>query len=341
MNTLAFIRRALIGALGTALGMGVLVHVAHSDELQGANAAAGAGTFTIHTAVDVERRFCTTDDDGRMWFHLPGGPSFELVTSVSDPAIINKGDGSFFPYDPSEVRAAIEEVSFPVAGIEFDVYILPFPRRAGLESAAGPGVILLSPGVRPLTRQHQHAETVHELGHIVQYALLPDLDRETWTRYRSIRGIEDEQTYWSGAAHANRPHEIFAEDFRALFGSATANYSGTIENASLAHPATVHGLRDFMVALAGDMPRSIAFSAYPNPSRGPVTFSRAGNASVALDLFDAQGRRVATLEPSAGPLGTEWNWNGRDAAGRSVTPGVLFARARDAAGATVRVTVLP
>ena len=49
----------------------------------------------------------------------------------------------------------------------------------------------------------------------------------------------------------NRPHEIFAEDFRALFGGPTANYSGTIENPGLVHPGAVPGLAAFFLNLTG------------------------------------------------------------------------------------------
>jgi hypothetical protein len=342
MKPLALIRRALIGLLGTALGMGTLVMVAHADELNGLTADQAAdGSIEILSAADVELRYCSKDADGRMWLELPTGHRFELITDLSDPSIVNKGDGAFHAFDPAEVRAAIDQVRFSLSELEVDVFILPYPRRGGLESAAAPGMILLSPGVRPLSLEHQHAEVVHELGHVVQYALMPDLDREAWSRYRSLRGIGDEKTYWSGADHANRPHEIFAEDFRALFGSALANYSGTIENAALAHPANVQGLHGFMAALAGDLPRTIAFSAYPNPSRGALTFTRSGAAGSPLDLFDPQGRRVATLDPEASPLGVQWTWDGRDAAGRRVEPGILFARARDGSASTVRVTILP
>ena len=120
-----------------------------------------------------------------------------------------------------------------------------------------------------MTREHQHAEFVHELGHVVQYALMPDPDQERWSRYRLLRGIEDAETFSSTSPHADRPHEIFAEDFRALFGGATANYSGSIENASLESPQRVAGLESFMRELVGPALVS-TLQSYPNPSRRAV-----------------------------------------------------------------------
>ena len=43
--------------------------------------------------------------------------------------------------------------------------------------------------------------------------------------------------------------EIFAEDFRVLFGGSLATRIGRIENTHLAAPKSIHGLRGFMGAL--------------------------------------------------------------------------------------------
>ena len=62
---------------------------------------------------------------------------------------------------------------------------------------------------------------------------IPD-DADGWTRYRALRGIGGASVCNASAPHADRPHEIFAEDFRP-FGGDLANYSGTIENRG-SHP---------------------------------------------------------------------------------------------------------
>jgi hypothetical protein len=200
-------------------------------------------------------------------------------------------------------------------------------------------VILLSPGVRPLTPEHQHAEFVHELGHVVHYSRMPDPAGTEWTRYREVRGITDEATYNGGAPHADRPHEIFAEDFRALIGGALANYSGTIENAALAPPAAVAGLDDLMRSIAAGSGATLPLACYPNPSRGTVSFSRSGGRPEALDVYDLGGRRVATLSASGTGSLVTWRWDGRDATGQRVAAGTYFARTR-AAAATLRLTRL-
>jgi hypothetical protein len=295
--------------------------------------------IVIHDAQETLRDWCRPDSEGVLWLVLPGGMSFELITSTADPAISNHGDGSFHAFDGAEVSAALAAVCYPLDGVAAEIYILPYPCRAGLTSVAGPGLILLSPGVYPLPREQQHAEFIHELGHVVQYARLPDHDATSWSRYRTLRGITDVSVYWDNAAHADRPHEIFAEDFRALFGGPLAQSTGNIENTSLTPPTQIAGLADFMLQLSGPA-LTVTLGVRPNPARGPVLFSRKGSATVALDLFDLAGRRLATVAPEAVPDGVRWSWDGRDESGRRAAPGVVFARARDGS-ASARVTLLP
>ena len=302
------------------------------------SAAAHVAGIVMHDATETLRDYCRSED-GRLWLVLPGGARWELVTSTTDPIIANPGDGAFHPFDAAEVQSALDAVTFPMGGISAQVFILPYPRRESLESAAGPGLILLSPGVRTLSREHQHSEFVHELGHVVQYSRLPDSDQDGWERYRDLRGLSSTLNTAS-APHADRPHEIWAEDFRALFGGATANANGTIENATIAYPAQVAGLSDFMRSVADASPVVASGRLVAAPvASGAVTFSRFGSEATVLDVFDAAGRRVASVLPTVGGTNVAWNWNGDDHSGRRLRGEVVFARARDGRGGAVRVVV--
>src|SRR5512134_3617923 len=192
--------RLALPALGV-FALALLAGGSRASELQSAQVRVAG--VVIHDAQETLRDHCRVSD-GRLWLELPGGACWELVTSTSDPCISNPGDGAFHPFEPAEVRAALAEVRFPADRVSAEVFILPFPRRDWLESAAGPGLILLSPGVRPLSREHQHAELVHELGHVVQYALLPDSDVDGWREYSRLRGL-DPAVHTPLAAHADRP----------------------------------------------------------------------------------------------------------------------------------------
>lgn len=301
-----------------------------------AGPAAGRAAVVVHDADETLRDYCTVDAAGTWWLRLPSGATYELIASPDDAALANLGDGEFHPFDAAEVRAALAGVRFPLDRAPAEVFVLPYPRRDLLESAAGPGIVFLSPGVRPIPFEQQHAIATHEMGHVVQRALMPDDDVLAWSRYRALRGITDETRYAADAAHADRPHEIFAEDFRALFGDAQSTASGTIENPDLLPPAAVPGLETFLASLGG-APAPARLAAWPNPGRGAVTFTRAGGRAGALDVFDAAGRRVATVSPLPTAHGWNWTWDGRDAAGRDVPAGVLFARERGTAGAGVGV----
>lgn len=318
-------------AFPIALALLLAPSAAPAHEIDAVGAARG---IVVHDAAETLRDYCRRDAAGRLWLEIPGGARFELVTSTADPVIANPGDGSFHPFDLAEVRAALSEVRFPLAGVSADVFILPYPRRHGLSSAAGHRLILLSPGVRPIPRGQQHAEFVHELGHVVQRALLPDHDAAGWEAYRALRGIDD-PAYSAAAPHADRPHEIFAEDFRVLFGGATADPSGTVENPRIRSPRSVPGLDRFLLGLAGPAaPGPDRLTASREPGRAGLRFARAGIIAAPLDLYDVAGRRLATLEPAPVAGGVEWRWDGRGAGA-----GVVFARVRGAAE-RARVTLL-
>jgi len=125
-----------------------------------------------------------------------------------------------------------------------------------------------------------------------------------------------------------------------LFGGALAGYSGTIENPNLTPPRRVGGLDRFILELTGIWPTASRLAAYPNPTHGPLRFSRTGATAAPLDLFDAAGRRVASLDPVKTQGGTEWSWSGFDATGRSIGDGILFARVRGEVSPPARISVV-
>ena len=336
MGPLAYARRALVGLAGALAVLAVMAIAAHADELAGVTER--ATRLVVHDAAETLARYCTTDSAGTPWLALPDGSRWELIRSTRDPAVANPGDGAFHPFDAAEVRAAIAGVRYPLAGIDAEVFILPYPRRGGLTSAAAPGLVLLSPGVLPVAVATQHATVTHELGHLVHFAHLPDSAAAEWSRWRTLRGVTDLSLYCASAPHADRPHEIFAEDFRVLFGDALASTDGGIENASLAPPNAVPGLDVFVRALAGAS-LAPALGAWPNPARGAISFARAGDTLNPIEVFDPSGRRVATVAP-AGPAAS-WRWDGRGDDGRMLPPGRYLARERGSSGAGVAVVRLP
>mgnify|MGYP001056440738 CR=1 FL=1 len=296
-------------------------------------AAPAAAEVTVHTPDEVLARWTVRSGDA-LFFQGPHGESWQFITDIQDPAIINPGEGAFFPVDPGLVEQALAAVSYPIGDLAADVFILPYPRRDLIPSSASGNAVFLSPGVAPVSTNHVHALVAHELGHVVHNQYLPDGREADWTAYRELRGIQDRTLYNDNAAHRNRPHEIFAEDFRFLFGGPEANYSNSIENPGLLLPTQVPGLRDFMLALCGasaveQMPLvTPSLALYPNPARARVSIALdaaipVDGRPVTVSIFDVTGRLVArrSLGSDAG-----MEWDGRLDQGGLAGAGVYFVQ---------------
>ena len=287
------------------------------------------------------------DNLGRLIFELPGGVSYVLIDSTDDPLITNTGDGTFHPMNVEWVLDALSSID--VSGGDIDVsasvYVLPYPRSGFLSSTACGSDIFLSPGVFEIPRSRVAWTVTHELGHVFQRRYAPEARDGVWAEYLEIRGIADGTKYFADAAHMNRPVEIFAEDFRYLFGSAAAVASRTIENTDLPLPDDVPGLENFFVSLvAGERvvsivapePLACTLSNYPNPFN-PTTTVRVALSGAALEapgevslaVYRVDGALVRELHRGPVPGGAlEARWDGTDEHGNPVASGVYLCRVR-------------
>jgi hypothetical protein len=297
---------------------------------------------------EVLKRYCRAEG-GQLWLAVPGVAPQELVTRVDDPIIANRGDGSFHPVDPKFVADALGGIDFPVDQVDAVVYVLPYPRRAGLESAAGPGAILLAPGVRAVDEAQVHATVAHEFGHVVQYQFAT-VGSRAWAAYLELRGLP---ATGEGTSHADNPREIFAEDFRALHGSSLARANGTVENAFMAAPQSIEGLAEFLLDLP-DRARRVAteghtVAVYPNPFRIATTIQftpRAGaaNSTAAparlIRIADVRGRIVRHESvPALGDGSASWRWDGNDDHGTRLAPGAYFLQSDLEQGRAARIVL--
>lgn len=81
-----------------------------------------------------------------------------------------------------------------------------------------------------------------------------------------------------------------------------------------------------------------ALAAEPNPSAATVTlrYAQPREGAVAIDVFDASGRRMRRILDGWQPVGESVaTWDGRDSGGARVPAGIYFARFRGAGRATV------
>jgi hypothetical protein len=177
---------------------------------------------------------------------------------------------------------------------------------------------------------------VHEIGHIIHHALMPGSRRDLWQAYAGLRGLPSTEVL-PGASHASRISEIFAEDFRVLFGGSRARCGGEVENHDLTSPESVDGLREFMLSLPGEWNGRVALTASPNPFETnivlrafsldePVMFE-------ALEIYDVRGRMLRRFAPAEGTR--EIAWDGRDETGNPVAPGMYLLSLRTGLGRQV------
>jgi hypothetical protein len=311
--------------------------------------------ITIYSPSYVLANF-THREAGRLVFTDKNGATWTLVEDPWADVISNKGDGSFHPCDTREIAAACEGIDYRIEDVDVEIFVLPFPREDLLDCSAEEGAVYLSPGVYEVPPEHMHMVVAHELGHCVQYKFMPDNSRQLWARYKELRGIGNAGVYNVAAPHYMQPHEIFAEDFRWLFGDGLSKYSGTIENRELVLPDRIPGLLEFFVSLAetrlaradgSSGAGGLEITNYPNPFSTVTTVNlRFGDAlspgnyvlgrtSVGAVIFDACGRAVKDLgsRTLSGGTQVQFRWDGTDNDGRRLASGVYFLRAELAGGA--------
>lgn len=300
-------------------------------------------TVTIYTPEGILLEMTQRDIDGNLVFYPEGGGSYYLIESTSSPHIENIGAGEFFPMSEEIILQALHEIDIGgrTVDMHIDIYILPMPRLYYMSSTSTGCRIFLSPGVWEISASTIASVVTHEFGHSFQKAYMPYGDVDGWATYLGIRGILDDPVYSEGAIHMNRPSEIFAEDFRILFGGELAVYPGNIENPNLAQPSDVAGLEDFMASLAGaaavaDIPSGGEVIAsvcnYPNPFN-PVTTIRADFNGPAIDrvvsvrIYAADGSLVRDLW--SGTVSREIfekTWDGMNEHGVRAASGIYFYR---------------
>jgi hypothetical protein len=267
-------------------------------------------------------------EGGRAYIDFPGTQRWALAGSSTD----------YHAMSPEVVREAVEAIDYPIDDLGIEMLILSVPRSRVPESSAEGRVIFLSPGKVDYPCQHIHYIVTHEIGHAVQHMLMPGSRGDLWETYGALRGL-DYDVMGPSASHSMRPAEVFAEDFRALFGSESARFEGNVENHDIPRPEDVPGLKEFLMSLLGEWENNVRVSAFPNPFESAVVFEvfNLGGAAYALDvtLFDVRGRVIRSL--SLPPDGKSCIvWDGSDETGKQVPPGMYFADVRTEKGSTIR-----
>lgn len=285
--------------------------------------------ISIRSGQDVSAYVRT--EGNRACIDFPGTQRWILTGSPDD----------YRAMSPAVVGEAVEAIDYPIDGLGIEMLILPVPRSRVTESSAEGRVVFLSPGRVEYPYQHIHYIVTHEIGHVVQHMLMPESRGDLWETYGTLRGL-DHRAVDPSASHAVRPAEIFAEDFRALFGGEAARFGGNVENHDIPRPEDVSGLREFMLSLLGEWEGRLRISAFPNPFESAVVFEAFSLGStpsgMKITLFDIRGRVIRGLSlPQGGPSYVVWD--GSDEMGRQVAAGVYFADVRTGTGSTIHKLV--
>jgi len=328
----------ILSLAGTLLALpGVLC----AEDFTHAYTLNNGSTVTVYTPEGILSEMTQRDVSGNLVFYPEGGGSYYLIEDIMCPLILNKGAGEFFPMSEEAVLDALQEIDIKgrVVEMHIDVYILPMPRLYYMRSTSTGCRIFLSPGVWEESASTVASVVTHEFGHCFQKAYLPG-DEEVWETYLGLRGILDDPAYTESAIHMNRPSEIFAEDFRILFGGELAVYPGAIENPYLVQPTEVAGLEIFIASLVGEAGVPVTSSDeviasvgnYPNPFN-PVTTIRIDFNGPVIDrdinvrIYAADGSLVKDLWSGTISQNTfEKTWDGKNDHGARAASGIYFYR---------------
>ena len=300
-------------------------------------------TVNIYTPELILEKMTSRDAVGNLVFTPEGGGYYFLIEDVDDPEISNKGAGEFFPMNPDYVLEALREIGVGGRRLEMhlDIYVLPMPRSGIMSSSTNGKQVFLSPGVWEISGTTTATVVTHEFGHCYQKFYLPVGSGDEWTGYLSMRGILEDPAYSEVAAHMFRPSEIFAEDFRVLFGGYLAANSAAVENPYLVQPGEVIGLKEFIASTAGEPVLAYvkpgdnviaSIGNYPNPFN-PVTTIRAefsgmiDRGDVSVRIYAADGSLVRDLWSGTFTGDSiERDWDGFNRQGAPATSGVYFYR---------------
>jgi hypothetical protein len=272
---------------------------------------------------------------GQALIALEDGRYLSVITDIDDPSIYNKGDGQFHPFPQDRVVEVLGGITHENMHLKVTVYILPYPRTNLLVSSTSGNTIFLSPHVLDIHPAVCAYIVAHEMGHVFHNGYLPE-SSTLWHEYLSIRGIDDESIYYASASHPYRPREIFAEDFRVLFGGRDAAFGGRVENPSLPSPTLVPGLEGFIADIGGTViaARSrVRVSSYPNPFNPETEIQVVipdeilrSRERVTVRIYDVRGALVRELYSDV-PFDENLyvRWDGKDKNGASVASAHYFA----------------
>lgn len=167
----------------------------------------------------------------------------------------------YYPIPLELAQEVINDIKFPLKWLDIPLFLLPFRLMVydkgwtGLEynGRAYPSHIVYGARKEKPTKESIGALIVHEIGHALCYKFVDPcyVDfRETpkFKEYRRLRGIPD---HWTDKSHfwSRRPSEVWAEDFRYLFGPDYARQEEFLHYGSVELDPPGEEIGEFMLSL--------------------------------------------------------------------------------------------
>lgn len=205
----------------------------------------------IHDVTASKEQIIVEENDKLLLKQDWYGLRFEI--NSSNTCYTKYGIKRIKPVDIKEYERALRQVDFDLSLIgEYNVYFLDciledYSKTMAL-SFKDDSVVVFGT-CKKMSKQEIHKIAVHELGHEIDFKLM---NEEKWQEYKRIRGIENTEIYFnSSKIYSNRPQEIFAEDFRLIFGGELARRLPHL-NSSLGDPNSNPELIKFFKNLANN-----------------------------------------------------------------------------------------
>lgn len=141
-----------------------------------------------------------------------------------------------------DIIKALDELRFDFNG-DYTIHIVDYSLYGGyaLGMALPENTIILFDFIPGRLETITQNVVIHELGHLVYM----NMTKEEQEEYKKIRDLLDDWDAYPRTDYINRPQEIFAEDFRILFGGEDASI-GSHFNQELDNPKDISGLKRFI-----------------------------------------------------------------------------------------------
>jgi len=292
--------------------------IVDAEEVTARSAAVGGASLEFLS--NDGRRVAIGLDPGRM--------------EISNPAATDE----FHPLDAAVAQRILSQMDeMPASKMGITIYLLPGLPETEMRSFCVGSEVFIAAALDEWPLESAAYTLAHEVGHAVQHLGLPGRSGPGWRRYLELRSLTDASVHSEQSPHRDRPGEIFAEDFRLLFGGPLAAAGGVQENPLLPPPSEVDGLSRFFAEVlelkwAVEDPGVTARN-LPNPFN-PATVIQldlreelvAAGTPVRLQVFDLRGRMVRDFGLMAPAPQIRVRWDGTDQRGAPLASGRYIYR---------------